>query len=81
MLTKFDPDDVKKIIAEQLGMSLEELADDSSFDSLGADSLDKVEIIINLERRYDGLNIPDEDATNITTVGRAIEYIRSKHKQ
>ncbi|MCB1632236.1 MAG: acyl carrier protein [Pseudomonadales bacterium] len=66
---------VKKIVAEQLGVKLEEVTNDSSFvEDLGADSLDTVELVMALEEEFE-TEIPDEDAENITTVQHAIDYI------
>ena len=67
---------VKKIIAEQLGVNEAEIKTESSFvDDLGADSLDTVELVMAFEEEFD-LEIPDEDAEKITTVGDAISYIK-----
>ena len=66
---------VKKIIVEQLGVSPEQVTTEASFiDDLGADSLDTVELVMALEEEFD-IEIPDEDAEKITTVGEAIEYV------
>ena len=66
---------VKKIVAEQLGVKLEDISNDSSFvDDLGADSLDTVELVMELEEEFD-INIPDESAEKIQTVGEAIDHI------
>lgn len=71
-------DKVKSIIAEQLGIKLEEITDTASFiDDLGADSLDTVELVMALEEEF-GIEIPDEDAEKMTTVGDAIKYIEQK---
>ncbi|MDD5583516.1 MAG: acyl carrier protein [Candidatus Omnitrophica bacterium] len=71
-------DRVKEIIAEQLGVKKEEIKPESSFiDDLGADSLDTVEVVMALEEEF-GIEIPDEDAEKITTVGEAIKYIDDK---
>lgn len=68
-------EDVKKITAEQLGVKVEEILDDSSFvEDLGADSLDTVELVMALEEKFD-IEIPDEEAEKITTVKSAIDYI------
>ena len=70
-------DRVKKIVRDQLGKSLDEIQNDSSFvDDLGADSLDTVELIMEFEEEFD-LEIPDEDAEKISTVNEAVEYINS----
>ena len=66
---------VKKIVAEQLGVKLEEITNESSFvEDLGADSLDTVELVMALEEEFE-CEIPDEDAEKITTVQQAIDYI------
>ena len=69
---------IKSIIAEQLGVKAEEVTPEASFiDDLGADSLDTVELIMALEEEF-GIEIPDEDAEKLTTVGDAIKYIEGK---
>jgi acyl carrier protein len=69
---------VKDIISEQLGVKKEEIKPESSFiDDLGADSLDTVEVVMALEEEF-GIEIPDEDAEKITTVGEAAKYIEDK---
>ncbi|MDP8289725.1 MAG: acyl carrier protein [Candidatus Susulua stagnicola] len=69
---------VKGIISEQLGVKKEEIKPESSFiDDLGADSLDTVEVVMALEEEF-GIEIPDEDAEKITTVGDASKYIEDK---
>ena len=66
---------VKKIVAEQLGVNEAEIKNESSFvDDLGADSLDTVELVMELEEEFD-ISIPDDAAEKIQTVGQAIEYI------
>lgn len=71
-------DKIKSIIAEQLGVKIEEVNPEASFiDDLGADSLDTVELIMALEEEF-GVEIPDEDAEKMTTVGDAIKYIQQK---
>jgi len=73
-------DKVKDIISEQLGVKKEEIKPESSFiDDLGADSLDTVEVVMALEEEF-GIEIPDEEAEKITTVGEAIKYIEEKTK-
>ena len=70
-------DRVKEIIAEQLGVDGDQVTDNASFtDDLGADSLDTVELVMALEEEFD-LEIPDEDAEKIVTVGDAIKYLQS----
>jgi acyl carrier protein len=67
---------VKEIVVEQLGVDEEEVSEQASFvDDLGADSLDIVELVMALEEEFD-LEIPDEDAEKITTVGDAVNYIK-----
>ena len=69
---------VKSIIAEQLGVKIEEVTDSASFvDDLGADSLDTVELVMALEEEF-GIEIPDEDAEKMTSVGEAVKYIEEK---
>ena len=71
-------DRVRAIIAEQLGVKVEEVTDGASFiEDLGADSLDTVELVMALEEEF-GIEIPDEDAEKMTAVGDAIKYIESK---
>lgn len=70
---------VTAIIVEKLGVSAGEVTPEASFtEQLGADSLDTVELIMEFEKEF-GLQIPDEDAEKIKTVGEAVEYIES-HK-
>ena len=69
---------VKQIIVEQLGVDEGEVTATASFvDDLGADSLDTVELVMAFEEEFD-LEIPDEDAEKIKSVGDAITYIKSK---
>lgn len=71
---------VKEIIAEQLNIDEEEVKPEASFiDDLGADSLDTVELIMAFEEEFD-LEIPDEEAEKIKTVGDAVGHIK-KHVQ
>ncbi len=66
---------VKQIIVDQLGVSEDEVKEEASFiDDLGADSLDTVELVMAFEEEFD-LEIPDEEAEKITTVGAAISHI------
>ena len=63
------------IVAEQLGVSKEQINRDTSFvNDLGADSLDTVELVMELEEEFD-INIPDDAAEKIQTVGQAIDHI------
>jgi len=67
---------VKEIIVEQLGVDAGQVTPEASFvDDLGADSLDTVELVMALEEKFD-IEIPDEDAEKITTVGGAIDYLK-----
>jgi len=69
---------VKDVIVAQLGVDPSEVKPEASFiDDLGADSLDTVELVMALEEEF-GLEIPDEDAEKIKTVGMTIEHIKSK---
>ncbi len=69
---------VKKIIAEQLGVEEDEVTPEASFvEDLGADSLDTVELVMALEEEF-SIEIPDEDAEKILTVGKALDYIKEK---
>ncbi|MGD0228892.1 MAG: acyl carrier protein [Syntrophorhabdales bacterium] len=71
---------VKKMIVEQLGVNESEVVPEAKFiDDLGADSLDIVELVMALEDEY-GIEIPDEDAEKIETVGDAIRYIEEHIK-
>ncbi len=71
-------DKITEIIVEQLGVKPEEVVPEASFvDDLGADSLDTVELVMALEEEF-GIEIPDEDAEKIQTVGDAIRYIEEK---
>lgn len=66
---------VKSALSEQLGVDESEITDDASFqDDLDADSLDLVELIMELEDQF-GVKIPDEDAQKLTTVGQAVDYV------
>ena len=70
---------VKEIIVKQMGVNKEQVTPETSFiNDLGADSLDTVELVMELEDAFD-INIPDEDTEKIQTVGAAINYIR-EHK-
>ena len=68
-------DRIKKIIVDQLGVDESKITENSSFvDDLGADSLDIVELIMAFEEEFD-IEIPDEDAEKIKTVGDAVNYL------
>ena len=71
-------DKVKEIIVEQLGVDASEVTPEASFiDDLGADSLDTVELVMGFEAEF-GLEIPDEEAEKLTTVGDALNYLQDK---
>ncbi len=71
---------VIEIVCEQMGASRDKINADTSFiQDLGADSLDTVELVMEFEDEFD-LNIPDEDAEKIQTVGDAINYIKEHVK-
>ena len=71
---------VKQIIVEQLGVDEAEVTPNASFvDDLGADSLDTVELVMAFEEAFE-IEIPDEDAEKISTVGDAVTYISGKAK-
>ena len=72
---------VKAIVAEQLGVKEEEVTNDASFvDDLGADSLDTVELVMALEEEFE-TEIPDDEAEKITTVQQAVDYILARKNQ
>jgi acyl carrier protein len=69
---------VSEIIVEQLGVAKEEVVPEASFiDDLGADSLDIVELVMAMEEEFD-IEIPDDDAEKIQTIGDAVSYIRDR---
>jgi acyl carrier protein len=69
---------VSDIVVEQLGVTKEEIVPEASFtEDLGADSLDVVELVMAMEETFD-IEIPDEDAEKIQTVGEALAYIRDR---
>ena len=69
---------VKEIIVEQLSVNADDVVPAAKFiEDLGADSLDQVELVMALEEEFD-LDIPDEEAEKLVTVGAAIDYINSK---
>jgi len=73
-------DRVVNIVCEQMGVSKDRVTPETSFiNDLGADSLDTVELVMEFEDEFD-LNIPDEDAEKIQTVGDAIKYIEEHAK-
>ncbi len=69
---------VKEIIAEELGVEREKLTKEASFmEDLGADSLDTVELVMAFEKEFD-LDIPDEEAEKLRTVGDALAYLHQR---
>jgi acyl carrier protein len=71
---------VMDIVATQLGVSKDQITQETNFvNDLGADSLDQVELVMELEEEFD-INIPDDAAEKIQTVGQAIEYIEKTQK-
>jgi len=70
-------DDVKEVVVEQLNVSPDEVKEESRFvEDLGADSLDVVELVMELEEKFD-IEIPDEDAEKIATVADAVKFIEA----
>lgn len=70
--------EVKKIIEEKLGVNAEQITDQASFiDDLGADSLDQVELVMDFEDKFE-IDIPDEDAEKMRTVGEAVSYLKGR---
>jgi acyl carrier protein len=68
-------DKIKEVIIDKLGVEEDSIKSEAHFvNDLGADSLDTVELIMEFEEEF-GIEIPDEDAENITTVGKAVDYI------
>jgi acyl carrier protein len=69
---------VREIIVNELGVEAEKVTDEASFvDDLGADSLDTVELVMAFEEEF-GIDIPDEDAEELRTVGDAIAYMKKR---
>ena len=69
---------VKDIIVEELGVGRDKLTSDASFmEDLGADSLDTVELVMAFEKEFD-IDIPDEEAEKLRTVGQALQYLHEK---
>ncbi|MEF3192375.1 MAG: acyl carrier protein [Campylobacterales bacterium] len=73
-------DDVKAVVVEQLSVNPDEVKEESKFvEDLGADSLDVVELVMALEEKFE-IEIPDDQAEKIQTVGDAVRYIESAKK-
>jgi acyl carrier protein len=73
-----DEQKFKEIIVDRLGVDPNEITAEASFiDDLGADSLDTVELVMAFEEEFD-VEIPDEDAENLTSVGKAMEYLKKR---
>lgn len=71
-------DKVKEIIVEELGVEESEVTQEANFiEDLGADSLDTVELIMKFEEEFE-IDIPDEEAEKLVTVGKAIDYLKTK---
>jgi acyl carrier protein len=71
---------IKNIVADKLSIGESQITEEASFiDDLGADSLDTVELVMALEDEFD-LDIPDEEAEKLTTVGKAIDYVLANVK-
>lgn len=72
---------VREIIINELGVEPEKVTDEASFvEDLGADSLDTVELVMAFEEEF-GIDIPDEDAEQMRTVGDAIKYLQKNHSK
>ena len=65
---------IAKILAEQFGVEADSISMDTSFEDLGADSLDVVDLVMTLEDEFD-MEIPDEDIENVRTVGDIVKYL------
>ncbi len=76
-MANFSEDKVKQIVAENLEVSVDQLTPEAKFiEDLGADSLDIVELVMALEEEF-GIDIPDEDADKLRTVGDAMNYLKA----
>jgi acyl carrier protein len=73
-----DQEKFKEIIVDRLGVDPNEITPEAAFiDDLGADSLDTVELVMAFEEEFD-IEIPDEDAEKLTSVGKALEYLEKR---
>ena len=71
---------IKSIVSDKLSISEDQITEEASFiDDLGADSLDTVELVMALEDEFD-MDIPDEQAEKLTTVGKAMDYVLERVK-
>jgi acyl carrier protein len=71
---------IKSIVSDKLSISEDQVTEEASFiDDLGADSLDTVELVMALEDEFD-LDIPDEEAEKMTTIGKAMDYVLANFK-
>lgn len=71
---------VRQIVSDKLSIGEDQVTEDASFiEDLGADSLDTVELVMALEDEF-GLDIPDDEAEKLTTVGKALDYIQAQAK-
>ncbi len=76
-MATFSEDKVKEIVARELEVDVKQLAPEAKFiEDLGADSLDIVELVMALEEEF-GIDIPDEDADKLRTVGDAMNYLKA----
>ena len=66
---------IAAIIAQQLSKQTSEITDSSTFDSLGADSLDRVEIVLNIEEKFD-IEVDDEAVEKLKTIGELVDYVQ-----
>ena len=74
-------DEVKKMIAEKLGVDESQITNEAKFvEDLGADSLDTMDLVIELEKKF-SITIPEEDAEKLSTFGSAVNYIKEKTGQ
>jgi acyl carrier protein len=81
MSSKSIEEKVKDIIVEQLGVNLEQVTPNASFiEDLGADSLDTVELVMAFEEEF-GVEVPDEDAEKLQSVGDVIKYIEERSQK